>query len=239
MKKRLQGFIAGTMAGILIASGVVIASNTTTLYGVVTNGIKIFVDGQKLNPKDANGNIVEPMIYNGTTYLPVRAVADAFGKAVYWDGETSSVYLGEVPSKQEYLVDVCPPYEVGAYEEYTLRNGKSFNMSGNKYTNGFTLMATYDGVLSKYTHAIFNLNGNYKTMSFDIGHIDGSTMKDVTLQVYLDGKLTEEIDLKAESLVKKMSIDLNNAMQLKLVIPNFDGGSNERALYGFADIILE
>ncbi len=47
-EKRLQGFIAGALSGIILAGGIAIASNTTTLYDVMTNGIKIFVDGQKI-----------------------------------------------------------------------------------------------------------------------------------------------------------------------------------------------
>ncbi|MBQ7901437.1 MAG: hypothetical protein IJ365_05695 [Clostridia bacterium] len=68
MKKRLQGVIAGMLVGAILTSGVVFAVNTTTLYDVIANGIKIVVDGQKLNPTDVNGNRVEPIIYNGTTY---------------------------------------------------------------------------------------------------------------------------------------------------------------------------
>lgn len=33
-----------------------------------------FVIGVKIEPKDATGETVEPFIYNGTTYLPVRAI---------------------------------------------------------------------------------------------------------------------------------------------------------------------
>lgn len=56
--------------------------------------IKIVMDGQQLTPKDANGKTVEPFIWNGTTYLPVRAVGAAVGKDVSWDGDTKTVYLG-------------------------------------------------------------------------------------------------------------------------------------------------
>ncbi len=102
MNKRLQGLIAGVLIGTTLTGGVVIAATGTTLYGVVTNGIKIVVDGQKLNPTDAQGRTVEPMIYNGTTYLPVRAVASALGKAVYWDGPNMTVYLGDASGNLEY-----------------------------------------------------------------------------------------------------------------------------------------
>ena len=46
------------------------------------DNIKIFMDGEEVTPKDGNGQSVEPFIYNGTTYLPVRAVSNAIGKEV-------------------------------------------------------------------------------------------------------------------------------------------------------------
>lgn len=60
------------------------------------------MDGKKIQPTDANGNEVEPIIYNGTTYLPVRAVSSALGKAVYWDGQNWTVYLGKMDGKLDY-----------------------------------------------------------------------------------------------------------------------------------------
>lgn len=98
MKKILKGYLLGFISATLLVSCITaFAANTTILYDVIANGVKIVVDGQKLNPTDANGNTVEPFIYNGTTYLPVRAVANAFGKAVYWDGPNYTVYLGTSP----------------------------------------------------------------------------------------------------------------------------------------------
>ncbi|MEG1931470.1 MAG: stalk domain-containing protein, partial [Anaerovorax sp.] len=51
-------------------------------------------DGQQVTPKDVNGNVVEPFIMGGTTYLPVRAVADIFGKEVSWDSKNAIVQIG-------------------------------------------------------------------------------------------------------------------------------------------------
>lgn len=133
MKKRLQGLIAGVLIGATITGGVVFAANTTTLYNVIANGIKIVVDGQKLNPTDVNGNRVEPIIYNGTTYLPVRAVANALGKAVYWDGPNYTVYLGQAPTPGGL------PYPTVELEKMTsinhdMRNSDELTDNyGNKY----------------------------------------------------------------------------------------------------------
>lgn len=45
--------------------------------------------------KDANGQTVYPIIYNGTTYLPVRAVSAIMREPVEWDGGSKSVYIGK------------------------------------------------------------------------------------------------------------------------------------------------
>ncbi len=79
----------------------VVTKNITVEYA----DIKLVVDGVQVTPKDANGAVVEPFVYNGTTYLPVRAVGNAISKEVAWDGTTKTVYIGDVPgqSNNKYL----------------------------------------------------------------------------------------------------------------------------------------
>ena len=76
MKKTLKGYFLGFLSAAVLVSGVTYAASTTKTIEAFYNNIKIYVDGIKIDPKDAAGNVVEPFIYNGTTYLPVRAVAD-------------------------------------------------------------------------------------------------------------------------------------------------------------------
>lgn len=57
------------------------------------NDIKIKINGKEIEPKDANGNTVEPFTISGTTYLPVRAVSEALDKKVGWNGETKTVFI--------------------------------------------------------------------------------------------------------------------------------------------------
>ena len=62
-----------------------ISSAISKTVEVVYNNIKLNIDGTEITPKDANGNVVEPFNFNGTVYLPVRAVGEALGKDVSWD----------------------------------------------------------------------------------------------------------------------------------------------------------
>lgn len=78
---------------ILIACGIVTALSTSILAAGqlmtidVDPSIKILVDGEEFRPKDANGNDVMTFSYNGTTYAPLRALAEAYGLEVGYDSD--------------------------------------------------------------------------------------------------------------------------------------------------------
>jgi hypothetical protein len=58
------------------------------------NQVKVYIDDKLMTLKDVNGNVVEPFISNGTTYVPIRAISEALNKSVSWDGKTNSVFIG-------------------------------------------------------------------------------------------------------------------------------------------------
>ena len=75
--KKLPSFFAGALTMLLVMSMVVGASAYT---GKVTkeltyNNISVTLDGEKLDLRDVQGNSVEPFIFDGTNYLPVRAIS--------------------------------------------------------------------------------------------------------------------------------------------------------------------
>lgn len=80
---------------IAIFANTALASVGTIDKTLYYTGITINIDNTIINPKDVNGNIVEPFIIDGTTYLPVRAISEALGKNVTWNGETYSVYIAD------------------------------------------------------------------------------------------------------------------------------------------------
>ncbi len=215
MKKRMQGMVAGLLVGVVLTSGVAGAKSGTEMIEAAYNNIKIFVEGVKIEPKDAMGNSVEPFIYNGTTYLPVRAVGEAIGKTVSWDGTTQSVYLGEKPGDAQYMVEVCPPYNGDEYRTYTSSKGESLLLGGKKYTNGIKLGY-------KKGFALVSLDGKYDSMTFVMGRADEDNIKDTTVNFFVDDALVESIDVSGEALPRTYTVNLRKGLQLKIATEEED-----------------
>ena len=93
--KNTKSFLHGVLVTLLILAigGTVFASNLAKEATLHYAEIKITFDGKGITPKDATGAVVEPFIIDGTTYLPVRAIAEALSLDVNWDGATNTVVL--------------------------------------------------------------------------------------------------------------------------------------------------
>ena len=84
-------------AGILCAAGIAIGASATGIIQKVQSEIRpdftVKIDGEVRTFKNADGDVVYPMLYEGTTYLPVRAIGEIMGKTVYWYEEEKMVEL--------------------------------------------------------------------------------------------------------------------------------------------------
>ena len=65
---------------LLLALAITAYASTGAIRKDVTyRNIKITLNGEALTPKDVNGIPTEPFIMDDSTYLPVRAIAEALG----------------------------------------------------------------------------------------------------------------------------------------------------------------
>ena len=92
-------------------------------------GITIYLDGEKLEPRDVTGAVVDPFVISGTTYLPIRAVASALGLGVDWDGATKTVLLYSDPQQG--------PAEAQQQETPEVSGSPLGELTEKGYTNAF------------------------------------------------------------------------------------------------------
>ena len=236
-------FISGmlTMALILALAITVFAAPIDKVITVVYNNIKIYVDGNRIDPKDANGNIVEPFIYNGTTYLPVRAIGEALGKDVSWDGDTQTVFL-DTPAvlppprpRVTYMFDVVKAFEIGLSANSWVRENVSFKMLGDTYDKGITFKEGTWG----YCGARYNLRSQYKTIKGVIGHVDGGFSVDGTFSIRLDDNPYREYEITRNMLPKEIVIDVTDVLIIEFAFFNSSGKANNETVCGFGNVTIE
>lgn len=86
--------LVGTLAvGVAAADAV-----RRTVTAEVRPDITVELNGSKQTMKDTNGNEVYALSYNGSTYLPVRAIGESLGMKVNWDSATQTVDLVGSPA---------------------------------------------------------------------------------------------------------------------------------------------
>ncbi|MEI3163971.1 MAG: NPCBM/NEW2 domain-containing protein [Lachnospirales bacterium] len=210
MKLNLKSVMLGCVIGGVVMSVIPAMGydGTKTIQAVFKN-IKICVDGVAMTPRDTAGKEVEPFIYNGTTYLPVRAVGEAVGKEVTYDGSTNTVYLGK-SGQVKYLGQQLQAYQnVYATEE-------TVTMGGQKYVNGLSFY--YNG------NAFYNLNGMYTSISGVYGMKDGTREDyEATLSFYGDGRLLETLNVRGGVLPRNFAINVSGVAQLKIETTDASG----------------
>lgn len=59
----------------------------------LANDMGFMVDGEMWQPKDVDGSLLSPIIYNGRSYVPVRALLEAKGVQVSYDEKTRTIIL--------------------------------------------------------------------------------------------------------------------------------------------------
>ena len=87
MKNKIKYFISGSLTSVLVLSMIITSFAAYEKTTISVDPINIQVNGEIFQPKDANGNDVPVFAYNGTTYAPLRALAEAYGLTVGYDAE--------------------------------------------------------------------------------------------------------------------------------------------------------
>lgn len=217
----------------LIASAVALATTcaaTTAVYKDITvqmGGITVTYLGEEVDLKDATGASVEPMIYNGTTYLPVRSVAETAGLEVEWIGDTSTVALNGTTVK--YLD------EMPCVFESTYTDGSKFSSVGE--VRGFDFSRalyirsalsdsndnTYPAKVEEVVSVYYTLDQDYKTFVSTIKCDEERGYSSSIIKIYGDGELLyNSPGLTKDSLEYDIEADIEGVTKLCIEITSVD-----------------
>lgn len=230
MKTR-KTFITLAIALALVCGMVIGANAADTLKEIsayLNYDITIKYNGEVQNLTDAGGNRVYPITYNGTTYLPVRAVSNMLGIGVDWDGATQTVLLGKAESTVN-LMETYKPYTkyqsvsrvISDWHDGPIFYQKSTtpeNIGGETASSWLNLYNPKNNWAEDSNTLLcsFNIGGKYKTLTFK-----AYTNEDATLTVKGDNdSLLGEFKLAAGQTPQTFTIDLLNTTQLTFLLNN-------------------
>ncbi len=210
---RIKDMLAGAViASMLFTLGSTAFATMTGKTIEAFTGIKVYVNDHIVEPKDAGGNPVDIFVYNGTTYLPIRAIGNALGLPVQYDASTETAYIGTHRSETP----------VAYLSEFDYFSGSSYlDTAINKDDN---LKQTHSYVISDDFDRTYKLNGQYSRLTgvlFQEYDKRSGTIysRNACLRIYGDGELlySREFDKDTSGLdPENIDIDLTGVLELRV-----------------------
>jgi len=94
--KKAKGFIVGLIAGCMLMFTMTTFAATVKQYILTKAAYPVFVNGLEYQSEDL------PMLnYQGSTYIPMRAVGDMLGATVEWNAELGRAEIHYIPANHE------------------------------------------------------------------------------------------------------------------------------------------
>ena len=135
-------------------------------------------------------------------------------------------------SRPKSLMAVCPPYN---NVNCICNSGTdTISMAGQTYINSIFIGENiYDD-----SRLDFNLNGKYSSITFDVGHVDGSGTRNREMKILYNEQLVKTVCLSGTGLPQSVTLDVSGVDQLTLIIPTGLGLFGDRACYGIVNAYI-
>lgn len=214
------------LCGIAIGAGA--SSGMQEIKAYLNANITVKLDGELQSLADATGNRVYPITYNGSTYLPVRAVSNMLGINVDWDQATQTVLLGRNAGVD--LIDTFTPYDKwGSQHDLSVgqvqtSDEKTEDISGVTYSHWIY----FDTRFNPGTGSIaYNLQGKHNTLTFSYYAYN----RDAKLRVLGDdGMVLGEYDITGGAMAKTVTIPLFSTKELRFEVDSYTAFSGVRIM---------
>lgn len=131
MKGKLTSFFTGVIASLLLVALPVSALASDGSLTLTIHPIKVLVNGEVFQPKDVNGDDVLVFTYDGTTYAPLRALAEAYGLEVGYDGKNHIATVNGSAQAPASATDFSAAWTVKEKPVTNYGNEKIFTASYN------------------------------------------------------------------------------------------------------------
>lgn len=221
MKRYFQGIIVGVVATLFL-DNVVSATGVKSTIEVMFNEMTVKINGDLV--KEDN------ILYQGTTYVPLRFVSEKFGYKVDWEEDTNIVNLTDkvdanmIDKEVDYIGNgICPTNVISdnsSVNYFTMRYKTKTDIledsKGKSYDSYFML----SDKVKKKVHVIFETEGKYDTFETELGLTKKAkdTKQNLTFRIFIDGDEVFIHNLKAGDKPQHISVNIKDAKEVKFEI---------------------
>lgn len=193
MKSYIKGVITGLLIGAVIFAVPAIAENIDALFNYVrinVNGVDKMQWGDNITLSDGT-ETPSSILYNGTTYLPMRNLSETLGLKVYWNGDSNTVSVTGAQMNRKTAAEKADSCG-NMWEYYTFEDTDGNNYLGvSDKERGYdrvylmasgSIRVTEDGIyflrLADDNANLYNNNAYLVKLSFDndVNTQDGETI---------------------------------------------------------------
>lgn len=210
MKTKLIRSIALVLVMVMcMAVGAFAATNLQEIKAYLNHDLAIRYDGELQTMYDANGNRVLPISYNGTTYLPIRAVGNMMGIDVGYDAENYQVLLGKTGKAIDFIENFTPYAKCdhgmfGYYWHYKEADNKYITIGSETYTK----MIRFDD--RDNCRGYYDIGAKYDTLTFSV-----YSDNDRILKIVGDNdQVLATIEVKGSALPKEYTVRVTGVQQI-------------------------
>ncbi|NOV01184.1 stalk domain-containing protein [Paenibacillus planticolens] len=226
----------------LVLSGLFIFSFSTAVYAstnskevtaYVNKGIKFMLKGEAWAPYDANGIKQDAITYEGSTYLPLRSVAEVTGLKVDWDDATKTIVMLKKETIREF--ELLSSRKISPFRDSDLSTAMKivqspFMMFNKTYSSGLQFS------LSPYTtyapdrenwlkNTEIDLGGQFRKLEAIVG-VDDSSATDSSYSTVVISSMWGTLNqyrIKPGDKPRTVFIDVTNVDKLFV---SFSNGAN-------------
>ncbi|EGL18288.1 stalk domain-containing protein [Paenibacillus sp. HGH0039] len=106
MKKKYMTLLGACGLAAVLGATSYASGGVEKIEAYLNPAIKITLNNEAWTPKNGEGSELAPVIIDGTSYVPAKAVVEAMGGQVQWNNDAKTIAITSVPGKD---VPVSPP----------------------------------------------------------------------------------------------------------------------------------
>ncbi|HHT03334.1 MAG TPA: hypothetical protein GX005_03305 [Bacteroidales bacterium] len=222
MKSRRIKLMALLTFGLVVGTTVGVFGNSVikNITAQINPNLKMELNNKSFKPKDANGKEMKPITYQGSTYLPVRALGEALGVDITFDSVSQTIGIGGgstpaviVPKNEWKPLDSSM---VGGkyFNNFSFTNNKDLLSINNKTYQHGLFMPTLSAASS--SGGSISTKGDYREISF-VAWTEGISEEILlTIKDYETGEVYSVI--KATKTPQTIVVDIRNSKEIRLLL---------------------